>query len=94
MGIAFLSHLEKIIEERKSASPEKSYTAKLLTEGTKKICAKVLEESTETVCAALIESDGRLLEESADLLYHLMVLLASRGLTLEQVVEILEKRHK
>ncbi|MCX7831737.1 MAG: phosphoribosyl-ATP diphosphatase [Actinobacteria bacterium] len=94
MSISFLSYLEKVIEERKSAAPEKSYTARLLKGGTKKICAKLVEESSETVCAALIESDERLLEESADLLYHLMVLLASRGLTLEQVAEVLEKRHK
>lgn len=93
MDLSFLEQLQRLIDERKSADPEKSYTARLISAGQRKIGSKLMEEAAETVTAALAESKERLIEESADLLYHLMVLLSSRGTSLKDVVEALKKRH-
>lgn len=93
MDLSFLEQLQRVIDERKSADPEKSYTARLISAGQRKIGSKLMEEAAETVTAALSESKERLIEESADLLYHLMVLLSSRGTSLKDVVEALKKRH-
>lgn len=93
MDLSFLEKLQRVIDERKSADPEKSYTARLISAGQRKIGSKLMEEAAETVTAALSESKERLIEESADLLYHLMVLLSSRGTSLKDVVEALKKRH-
>ncbi len=90
----FLAELEKVIEERKSHAPETSYTAHLLQKGLKKIAQKVGEEATEVVIDGVAGSDERLLEESADLLYHLLVLLHARDLSLNQVANVLQKRHR
>ena len=83
-----------VIEERKNNPTEKSYTASLFKEGLPKIAQKVGEEGTEVVVAALAQEDQRLIEEVADLTYHTLVLLAARGITPEQVIAELEKRHR
>jgi phosphoribosyl-ATP pyrophosphohydrolase len=83
-----------IIEDRKSTPTEKSYTASLFKEGLPRIAQKVGEEGTEVVVAALAQDDQRLIEEVADLAYHILVLLSARGLSPAQVLAELEKRHK
>lgn len=91
--LAFLGTLQDIIEARATQQPEGSYTAKLLASGQKRIAQKVGEEGLETALAGVAEPDDSLLGEAADLLFHLSVLLRSRGLTLEQVVDELARRH-
>ncbi len=91
IGVA-LDKLEATIADRKGAAPSASYTAKLLAEGLPKIAQKVGEEAVETVVAALAQSDAELAGEAADLLYHLTVLLAARGLSLRNVAEVLGAR--
>ncbi|MEJ2025931.1 MAG: phosphoribosyl-ATP diphosphatase [Limibacillus sp.] len=80
-----LERLFAVIESRKGADPESSYTAKPFAKGLKKITQKLGEESAETMVAALVEDDEALAGESADLLYHLLVLWAARGVKPEQV---------
>ena len=87
-----LTRLESIISERKRDMPEGSYTARLLQKGMPAITQKVGEESVEAIVAALNQSPERLCEESADLLYHLLVLLAAKDCTLNDVLEELKKR--
>jgi phosphoribosyl-ATP pyrophosphohydrolase/phosphoribosyl-AMP cyclohydrolase len=91
--LAFLAALEGIIEQRIAERPEGSYTARLFAQGPKRIAQKVGEEGLEVALAAAAETDEKVLAESADLLYHLLVLLKSRGLPLERVVGELESRH-
>jgi phosphoribosyl-AMP cyclohydrolase / phosphoribosyl-ATP pyrophosphohydrolase len=91
--LAFLSALESIIAQRIADRPEGSYTARLYSAGPKRIAQKVGEEGLEVALAAVAETDDKLLAESADLLYHLLLLLKSRGLGLEHVVAELESRH-
>jgi phosphoribosyl-ATP pyrophosphohydrolase/phosphoribosyl-AMP cyclohydrolase len=91
--LSFLGELETVIEQRLSERPEGSYTARLLAEGPKRIAQKVGEEGLEVAIAALAETDEELIGESADLLFHLLVLLRSRGITLERVVGELRSRH-
>jgi phosphoribosyl-ATP pyrophosphohydrolase/phosphoribosyl-AMP cyclohydrolase len=88
----FLMELEGVLEARKSSTAEKSYTKSLLTGGPDKIGAKILEEAGELAVAIKSESDDRVLSEAADVLYHAMVGLSQRGLTLRQVIEVLAKR--
>jgi phosphoribosyl-ATP pyrophosphohydrolase len=83
-----------VIEDRKKHPTEKSYTASLFAEGLPRIAQKVGEEGTEVVVAALAQEDRRLLEEVADLTYHTLVLLSARGLTPQDVMAELERRHK
>jgi phosphoribosyl-ATP pyrophosphohydrolase/phosphoribosyl-AMP cyclohydrolase len=90
----FLFELEKTIWERKNSSPEESYTAKLFSKGAKKISQKVGEEAVELVIEAQGDNDDLFLNEAADLAYHLLVLLASRGFTLEDVSDVLRERRK
>lgn len=92
-SLAFLTELEAVIEGRKGASPDSSYTAKLLERGSKYIAQKVGEEGVETALAAVAGDEEELLNESADLLYHLLVLLNSRDLSLVEVTKTLEARH-
>ncbi len=87
-----LDQLFETIADRKDSDPEKSYTAKLFSRGRGKIAQKLGEEAVETVVAALAEGSGRLVSESADLLYHLMVLWADCGVTPTEVWTELEKR--
>lgn len=91
--LAFLGELETVIAERIAARPEGSYTARLHAEGVNRMAQKVAEEGVEVALAAVSEGEEKLLGESADLLYHLLLLLKSRGLSLERVAEELRARH-
>jgi len=93
-GLSFLMRLESVIAQRISDRPEGSYTARLWSEGPTRIAQKVGEEGVEVALAAVTQDDERLIGESADLLYHLALLLKSRNLSLTTVVQELEKRHK
>lgn len=90
----FLTTLEAVIAERKSASPDSSYVASLFAKGINKIAQKVGEEAVEMVIEAKDSNEKLFLDESADLLFHYLILLQSKGYTLKDVVNILEKRHK
>ncbi len=92
-GLTFLSELEGVIAYRQTTPSETSYTAKLLKRGPKYIAQKVGEEAVETALAAVAGDDQEFLDESADLIYHLLVLIKSRGLTLNDVVSVLKARH-
>ena len=87
-----LDDLFAVIESRKGGDPEASYTAKLLAGGVETVAAKVSEEAAETVTAGVSEDAARLASESADLLYHLLVLWAARGLAPEAVWSALAAR--
>jgi phosphoribosyl-ATP pyrophosphohydrolase/phosphoribosyl-AMP cyclohydrolase len=91
--LAFMSQLEGVIEQRIAESPQGSYTARLFAEGPKRIAQKVGEEGIEVALAAVVESDGKVVSESADLIFHLLVLLRSRGLSFQAVVAELQSRH-
>lgn len=91
--LAFLAVLERIIADRIAGQPEDSYTAKLYARGMGRVAQKVGEEGVETALAAVSGDDDALLGESADLLFHLMVLLKARALTLDRVVDELRARH-
>jgi phosphoribosyl-ATP pyrophosphohydrolase/phosphoribosyl-AMP cyclohydrolase len=92
--LSFLMRLEATIAQRISDRPEGSYTARLWSEGPTRIAQKVAEEGVEVALAAVTQDDERLVAESADLLYHLALLLKSRNLSLTTVVRELEHRHK
>ena len=89
-----LPELERVIAVRAQAPPESSYTARLLAKGPDQVLKKIGEEATEVVLAARVQSDERLAEESADLLYHLLVALHQRALPLSRVMDELRKRRK
>jgi phosphoribosyl-ATP pyrophosphohydrolase/phosphoribosyl-AMP cyclohydrolase len=91
-GGHLLSRLAALIARRASERPEGSYTVRLLDRGVPKISQKVGEEAVEVVVAANAEDDARLASESADLLYHLLVLLQARGIGLDAVLTELETR--
>ena len=88
-----LRDLETVILERKVNPLPESYTAKLFAAGEDEIVKKIGEEVVEVILAAKGQGDERLISETADLLYHLLVLLAAHGLKLEQVEAELERRH-
>jgi phosphoribosyl-ATP pyrophosphohydrolase/phosphoribosyl-AMP cyclohydrolase len=92
-ALAFAAALERLIGQREAERPEDSYTTSLFEAGTRRIAQKVGEEGVETALAAAAGSDTEVVDEAADLLYHLLVLLRSRGLTLEDVVANLKGRH-
>ncbi len=92
-ALGFLNKLEGVIEKRIAENPEGSYTARLFAKGPNRIAQKVGEEGLEVALAAVAEGDDKVISESADLLYHLLVLLKSRGVTLARVVTELESRH-
>ncbi len=92
--IAFLATLEGVIAERLATRPEDSYTAKLMAEGTRRVAQKVGEEGLELALAGVAQSDDEVVGEAADLLYHLMLLLKARHLSLPRVVAELEARHE
>ena len=93
-AIAFLAKLEGVVEQRASQKPEDSYTARLLGKGINKVAQKVGEEGVETALAGVNESEQKLVEESADLIFHLLVLLRARNVKLQDVVRQLETRHR
>ena len=90
----FLSELDLLIATRERERPEGSYTTKLFESGLRRIAQKVGEEGVETSLAAVVEDDQALLGEAADLVYHLLVLLRARGLSLADAVRVLEQRHR
>jgi len=91
--LAFLADLERVIAQRDEDRPKGSYTTDLLEAGVKRIAQKVGEEGVETALAAAAGGDKEVLNESADLVYHLLVLLRSRKLELGSLVEVLKLRH-
>ena len=91
--LAFLATLEQIVAQRIATRPEGSYTAKLVDAGLTRIAQKVGEEGLELALAAVAQSDGEIIGEAADLLFHTALLLKVKGLSLAQVVGELESRH-
>jgi len=91
---SFLTTLESVIAARKSAPADTSYVASLFAKGINKIAQKLGEEAVEVVIEAKDNNEKLFLDESADLLFHYLILLQAKGYTLKDVVNILEKRHK
>ncbi len=91
--LAFLAYLERLVAQREIERPEGSYTTRLFEAGVKRISQKVGEEGVETALAATSGDMEELVNESADLLYHLLVLLRSCDLTLAEVTAVLQSRH-
>jgi phosphoribosyl-ATP pyrophosphohydrolase/phosphoribosyl-AMP cyclohydrolase len=89
-----LGEVGRVVAARATASPEASSTARLLAGGRDRILKKVGEEATEVVLAAMGDTDDRLAEEAADLLFHLSVALHDRGVPVARVLEVLERRRK
>ncbi|SBV36212.1 fused phosphoribosyl-AMP cyclohydrolase; phosphoribosyl-ATP pyrophosphatase [uncultured Stenotrophomonas sp.] len=89
----FLGALDALVEQRERERPAGSYTTSLFDKGTRRIAQKVGEEGVETALAGVAQGDDELLGESADLLFHLIVLLRARGLSLADAVAVLERRH-
>jgi phosphoribosyl-ATP pyrophosphohydrolase len=87
-----LNRLETVIAERRGASADSSYVASLFAKGREKIAQKVGEEATETVIASLSGDSAKLTSEAADLLFHLLVLLAEGGVTVDDVLAELDRR--
>lgn len=93
-GISFISQLQQLIHTRKEEMPEGSYTTSLFEAGINKIAQKVGEEAVELVIEAKDNNDELFLNEAADLLYHLLVLLTEKGKDMQEVVSVLEQRHR
>lgn len=92
--ILFLKYLQQFIEKRHREMPEGSYTTSLFDSGVNRMAQKVGEEALESVIEACNGTNDRLVYESADMLYHLIVLLTSKGLSIEDLARELQKRHK
>ena len=92
--IMFLKYLQDFIEKRHKEMPEKSYTTSLFQSGVNRMAQKVGEEAVETVIEATNGTDDRLIYEASDLIYHLIVLLTSKGYRIEDLARELKKRHK
>lgn len=92
--IMFLKYLQNFIERRRMEMPEGSYTTTLFQKGINRMAQKVGEEAVETIIEATNGTEDRLIYEGADLLYHLIVLLTSKGLRIEDLAKELKKRHK
>lgn len=92
--LLFLSELQNFIEQRHREMPEDSYTTCLFRDGINRMAQKVGEEALEAVIEAVNGTDERLVYEGSDMLYHLIVLLTSKGMRIEQMAEELQKRHK
>ena len=90
----FILQLEQIVNDRFDNPKEGSYVNKLSEKGLNKIAQKVGEEGVETVIAALAQSEKELIDEASDLVFHLIVLLREKGLSLETIAKNLEQRHK
>jgi len=93
-ALSFLSDLEAVIASRQHADPESSYTAKLFARGVKRIAQKVGEEGVESALAAMAGDRDELKNEAADLIFHLLVLLRSQDLQLNDVIDVLKARHQ
>ena len=92
--LSFLANLEGVIAQRQNASPDSSYVASLFAKGMNKIAQKVGEEAVEVVIEAKDNNDDLFLDESADLLFHYLILLRAKGFSLTDVVKVLKARHK
>jgi phosphoribosyl-ATP pyrophosphohydrolase/phosphoribosyl-AMP cyclohydrolase len=90
----FLIELQDIIDQRKRELPEGSYTTLLFQKGINKIAQKVGEEAVELIIESKDDNDDLFLNEAADLIFHMMVLLSAKGYRLEDVEKILKERHK
>lgn len=93
-GVGFLAQLDALVARRERERPSGSYSTSLFEAGVRRIAQKVGEEGVETALAAVGESDEKLLDESADLIFHLLVLLRARGLDLAGVAARLASRHR
>ncbi|MBN7820912.1 bifunctional phosphoribosyl-AMP cyclohydrolase/phosphoribosyl-ATP diphosphatase HisIE [Bowmanella yangjiangensis] len=93
-SLTFVAELEQLLALRKSAAPDSSYTASLYAKGIKRIAQKVGEEGVETALAATVGDLEELKNESADLLYHLLVLLQASNISLQDVIQVLQTRHQ
>lgn len=93
-SFGFVASLETVLQARKDADPDSSYTAKLYQKGIKRIAQKVGEEGVETALAATVKDLDELKNESADLIYHLIVLLSASDLSLEDAINVLKQRHE
>ena len=93
-NIEFLATLEDVVRDRIANPPEGSYTARLLQAGTKRVAQKVGEEGLEVALAAVAGDRDELIDEAADLFYHVLVLLNGSGVSLSDVSSRLEQRHK
>ena len=89
-----IGELQRVVAARAAASPEGSYTARLLAKGPDHVLKKIGEEATEVILAAKGETDERLAEEAADLLYHLTVAMAQRGVPLDRALDVLRARRR
>ncbi len=87
-----LEKLYTTIETRKGADKNVSYVARLFHKGTNKIAQKVGEEAVETVIAALAEDKTALINEASDLIFHLLILLADKGVTVQEIIDELDRR--
>ncbi len=93
-ALSFVAYLEQVIEQRRVATADTSYVASLFAKGINKMAQKVGEEAVEVVIEAKDNNNELFLEESADLLFHYLILLQAKGFKLADVVKILEKRHQ
>lgn len=91
--IMFLSELQRFIEKRHEEMPEGSYTTSLFKSGCGRMAQKVGEEAIESVIEAMANNNERLIYEASDMIYHLIVLLTSKGLKIEDLAQELQKRH-
>ncbi len=89
-----LTELYRVLEDRKEHPRPESYTARLLAQGQTEILKKIGEEVIEVLLAAQYQDDQRLVEEVADLTYHVLVLLVARGIPLERIAQELERRRR
>ena len=92
-GTGFIAELERVLADRATADPATSYTARLLSEGVKRIAQKVGEEGVETALAGVAGDDTEVASEAADLTYHLTLMLQARGLSWAPVIDELRRRH-
>ena len=90
----FLKELQRFIQQRHEEMPEGSYTTSLFQSGINKMAQKVGEEAVETIIEAANGTNDRLIYEGSDLLYHLIVMLTAKGLSIEDLARELEERHK
>ena len=93
-ALSFIGYLQDFIERRKQEMPQGSYTTSLFQSGINRMAQKVGEEAVETIIEATNGTDDRLIYEASDLLYHLIVLLTSKGHRIEDLVRELQKRHQ
>jgi len=90
---SFIQNLEKVIQDRDQTRPKNSYTASLLNLGISSIAQKVGEEAIEVVLAAVEKNDEHFIEEVADLLFHILVLLRAKNMSISKVIDVLKERN-